>query len=80
MCIVVGEMTVEGQIMAAVAEKPNDSTPLQEKLDTIATDIGKLGMYCAMLIIHALILRSFLTGMIRRDKQEYYLSDISEKH
>ena len=54
--------------MAAVAEKPNDSTPLQEKLDTIATDIGKLGMYCAMLIIHALILRSFLTGMIRRDK------------
>jgi hypothetical protein len=37
------------------------------KLEVIATDIGKLGMYAALLIIHCLLLRFFIEGMIRRD-------------
>ena len=56
-------MTCEGQIMALLEEKPNEDTPLQQKLDVIAVDIGKLGMYAALLIIHVLLLRSFLEGI-----------------
>jgi len=67
MCIVVGDETCEGQIMASLEEKPNETTPLQDKLDIIATDIGKLGMYAAILIIHVLLLRSFIEGIINRD-------------
>lgn len=37
------------------------------KLEVIAEDIGKLGMYCAILIIHCLLLRQFVESMIRRD-------------
>lgn len=66
-CIVVGDMTCEGQILASVEEKPNEDTPLQEKLDVIAIDIGKLGMYAAILIIHCLLLRNFIEGMVRKD-------------
>jgi len=66
-CVVVGEMTCEGQIMASLDEKPNEDTPLQQKLDIIAVDIGKLGMYAALLIIHVLLLRFFIEGMLRRD-------------
>jgi hypothetical protein len=37
------------------------------KLDKIATDIGKLGMYCAILIIHALLVRNFVESMVRKE-------------
>jgi len=53
--------------MASLDERPNEDTPLQEKLDVIAVDIGKLGMYAALLIIHVLLLRFFIEGMLRRD-------------
>lgn len=36
------------------------------KLDVIAVDIGKLGMFAAILIFHCLILRQFIEGMIYR--------------
>jgi len=64
--LVVGPDTCENQIMAAVEAKNNETTPLQDKLDIIATDIGKLGMYCAILIIHCLLLRKFIESMMRR--------------
>jgi len=53
--------------MALIGEKPNEDTPLQQKLDVIAVDIGKLGMYAALLIIHVLLLRSFIEGINRRE-------------
>jgi magnesium-transporting ATPase (P-type) len=53
--------------MALVGEKPDEDTPLQQKLDIIAVDIGKLGMYAALLIIHVLLLRSFIEGINRRE-------------
>jgi len=53
--------------MASLEERPNEETPLQQKLDIIATDIGKLGMYAAILIVHTLLLRDFIEGMIRRE-------------
>lgn len=53
--------------MALIGEKPQEDTPLQQKLDVIAVDIGKLGMYAAILIIHVLLLRSFIEGIQRRE-------------
>lgn len=41
----------------------NEETPLQKKLDVIAVDIGKLGMYAAILIFHCLLLRNFVEGI-----------------
>jgi magnesium-transporting ATPase (P-type) len=67
LCVVVGELTCEGQIMSSLDESPSEVTPLQEKLEVIATDIGKLGMYAAVLIFHCLLLRYFAEGMIRRE-------------
>lgn len=49
--------------MSLLDEKPNENTPLQQKLDVIAVDIGKLGMYAAILIVHVLLLRSFIEGI-----------------
>jgi magnesium-transporting ATPase (P-type) len=60
-------MTVQGQILSAVEEKPSEETPLQQKLDAIALDVGKLGIFAAILIFHCLLLRFFIEGMTRRD-------------
>lgn len=67
--LVVGKETCEGQIMAALEGKSKGMklTPLQIKLNTIAEDIGKLGMFCAILIFHALMARNFIEGMLRYD-------------
>lgn len=66
-CIVVGDETCEGQILASLSSKDPEQTPLQKKLDEIAMDIGKLGMYTAILVFHCLILRTFIEGMMYRN-------------
>jgi len=43
--------------MAALSTNAKEVTPLQQKLDSIANDIGKLGMYAAILIFHCLMVR-----------------------
>ena len=60
-------MTAEGQILAAVEAKQTEVTPLQEKLDVIAMDIGRVGMYAALLIFHLLVARFIITGCIYRE-------------
>jgi hypothetical protein len=67
LCTVVGEKSCEGKIQAALEDNKEEKTPLQIMLNIIATDIGKLGMFCAILIFHALVLRSFIEGMVRKD-------------
>jgi hypothetical protein len=46
--------------MASVEQKESEMTPLQKKLDVIAIDVGKLGMGCAILLFHVLVLRDIL--------------------
>lgn len=60
--IVVGEMTCEGQILAGI-KSTSETTPLQDKLEVIATDIGKLGMLAAIMIFHALLFRQFMEAL-----------------
>ena len=66
LAIVVGEISAEGQILAAVEAKPKENTPLQDKLDVIAEDIGKVGMYAAGLIFHLLVTRNLIESMVFR--------------
>jgi magnesium-transporting ATPase (P-type) len=65
-CIVVGDDTCEGQILASLSAADPEQTPLQIKLDEIAIDIGKLGMYTAILVFHCLLTRNFVEGMVYR--------------
>lgn len=67
LAIVVGEMTCERQILGTVNQRDVEKTPLQLKLEVIALDIGRLGMYAAILIFHCLLFRNFIEGMIHRD-------------
>jgi Ca2+ transporting ATPase len=64
-CIVVGKYSCVGKIMGKL-EQSIETTPLQMKLETIATDIGKLGMYVALLTIHVLFLRFFIERFLNR--------------
>jgi len=57
--IVVGRNSCVGKIMSKLETKI-ETTPLQEKLEAIGTDLGKLGMFCALFTIHVLFLRFFI--------------------
>lgn len=66
MTLMVGEFSALGEIMAKLEVRPQP-TPLQEKLEVIATEIGKLGTYAALLTIHVLLFRYFLDGLLKRN-------------
>lgn len=65
-CLMVGEDSCLGQIMASL-EKRDEQTPLQEKLNEMAEDIGKLGTLFAILTFHVLMFRFILEGLLNRD-------------
>ena len=66
MCLMVGDDSCLGQIIAKLVVTP-EVTPLQQKLEQIATDIGKGGTYIALLIVHVLLFRYFLEGLTKRN-------------
>ena len=66
LALVVGENSALGEIMKKLEQK-NKPTPLQEKLEEIATEIGKLGTYAALLTVHVLLFRYFLDGILKRN-------------
>lgn len=55
--LVVGNDSTEGQIRASLGEVENSMTPLQEKLDIVAKDIGRFGLISAITIVFILIAR-----------------------
>ena len=64
--IVVGPNSCLGQIIATLVSRA-EVTPLQNKLESIANDIGKAGTYIAILIIHILLFRYFYEGFTKRN-------------
>jgi len=52
-------------------EQQIETTPLQLKLEKIATDIGMMGMYVALLTIHVLFLRFFIERFLARTMDLY---------
>lgn len=64
--LMVGENSALGEIMKKL-EKRATKTPLQEKLEVIAEEIGKIGTYAALLTVHVLLLRYFIDGLTKRN-------------
>ena len=59
--LVVGEQSCIGKIRALLENDEPEPTPLQQKLEVLATDIGKLGLYSAILIVGVLLVRFAIT-------------------
>jgi Ca2+ transporting ATPase len=66
LCIMVGPNSAIGQIMSTLNVE-QEATPLQEKLEVIATDIGKIGTYAAVLTVNVLYLRFFVERFLTRE-------------
>ena len=64
-CVMVGDCSCLGEIIKKLKVRP-EVTPLQHKLEKIATDIGLMGTYTALLTIHVLLFRFFIEGYISR--------------
>jgi hypothetical protein len=54
--LVVGDNSCEGRI-EELMKSSDDITPLQQKLQIIASDIGKFGMVSAIIIVMVLLIR-----------------------
>jgi len=48
-------------------EKRDEKTPLQEKLEEMAEDIGKLGTIFAILTFHVLMIRFIVEGLFNKE-------------
>jgi magnesium-transporting ATPase (P-type) len=57
MIVVVGEESCIGKIRALLDQEEEVITPLQQKLEKLASDIGKFGLYSALLILTVLLVR-----------------------
>ncbi len=57
MILVVGEESCIGKIRALLDQEEETLTPLQNKLEKLASDIGKFGLYSALLILTVLLVR-----------------------
>ena len=66
LCIMVGKNSCVGKILDKLESKV-ETTPLQEKLEAIGSDIGKLGMYAALLTVHVLYARYFIEALDSRE-------------
>jgi len=65
LCLMVGDCSCLGEIIKKLKVRP-EVTPLQHKLEKIATDIGLMGTYTAVLTVHVLLVRFFIEGYISR--------------
>ena len=65
--IVVGDDSCAGKISALLRQEDEQPTPLQFKLEAIARDIGDFGLYSALLIILALLIRFIVERSIYKD-------------
>ncbi len=55
--VVVGDLSCNGKIRAALNQEEVSATPLKMKLQKIAEDIGKIGLYSAIIIFIVLLVR-----------------------
>lgn len=64
--IVVGEQSCLGKIQALLGQSEPEATPLQMKLEAIAEDIGKFGLYSSITIVLILLIRFAIEKGISR--------------
>jgi Ca2+ transporting ATPase len=78
--IVVGVHSCLGKIKQKLGQNNVGPTALQQKLEAIGSDVGKLGMYAAILTIHVLFLRFFIERFVAREFDLFGgMEDPSEK-
>jgi P-type Ca2+ transporter type 2B len=65
--LVVGELSCIGKIRALLENDEAQPTPLQEKLEVLATDIGKFGLYSALIIVGVLLVRFAITKGVAKE-------------
>ena len=58
----VGLKTEWGRIMAVTSEDNDEETPLQQRLDGVATGIGKVGTFVAVIVFIVLFIRNATSG------------------
>lgn len=61
---VVGEYSCVGKIASLLKSDDTEVTPLQEKLEAIAMDIGNMGLWSAVVIIIVLLIRFAIEKII----------------
>lgn len=54
---VVGDFSCVGKISKLLQQKDAEATPLQEKLESIAMDIGNFGLISSIIIMLVLLIR-----------------------
>lgn len=67
MIIVVGDQSCMGKIRALLEKDEAEATPLQQKLETLANDIGRFGLYSAIGVIVVMLIRLAITRGSARD-------------
>ena len=67
MIIAVGPRSAIGKIRATITDKEDDETPLQKKLDKIASQIGLFGLVSGICVLILMIVRAILdkTNLLR---------------
>ncbi|KNA09304.1 hypothetical protein SOVF_154910 [Spinacia oleracea] len=68
----VGMRTQWGKLMATISEEGDDETPLQVKLNGVATVIGKIGLFFAVITFAVM-----LQGLFSRKLQDGYVWSLS---
>ncbi|KAM3683405.1 hypothetical protein ACJW31_12G144900 [Castanea mollissima] len=63
----VGMNTLWGKMMSSINRDPSEETPLQARLNKLASYIGKVGLVAAALVLVVMLIRYF-TGNTRDDK------------
>jgi magnesium-transporting ATPase (P-type) len=76
--LVVGDETCEGRIGSLLRNNEEDPTPLQKKLEAIARDIGKFGLYSGALIFIVLMIRFAIERIINNNFKGEHVITILE--
>ncbi|XP_024984318.1 putative calcium-transporting ATPase 11, plasma membrane-type [Cynara cardunculus var. scolymus] len=71
----VGMKTEWGRLMVTLSEGGDDETPLQVKLNGVATIIGKIGLAFAVLTFLVLTARFIIMKIVRNEMGKWYMSD-----
>ncbi|XP_071690100.1 putative calcium-transporting ATPase 11, plasma membrane-type isoform X4 [Rutidosis leptorrhynchoides] len=71
----VGMKTEWGRLMVTLSEGGDDETPLQVKLNGVATVIGKIGLAFAVLTFVVLTARFIVMKLVNNDLSNWYMSD-----
>ncbi|XP_075641630.1 calcium-transporting ATPase 12, plasma membrane-type [Castanea sativa] len=69
----VGMNTAWGNMMSSISHDTNERTPLQARLDTLSTSIGKVGLTVALLVLVVMFIRYFTGNTKDKNGRTEYL-------